>query len=525
MPGVPDGSKFASKLLHFAHLFPFFDAAPDAIIVVDEDGVILLANHQTEEVFGYPREELLGEKVEVLVPEDLRAAHVGHREGYVEDAKRRPMGLNLELSGQRKDGSEFPVEISLSPLQAGESTLTVAAIRDRTERKQAEQRFQDLLEAAPDAIILADRGGSIQLVNREAERMFGWERDDLLGEPVEVLIPQRFHDDHVGHREGYMEDPSSRPMGMGLELYGVRQDGSEFPVEISLSPLATEDGDLVMAAVRDMTEREEARRELQRYAKRLERSNQDWEQFAHVVSHDLQEPIRMVRSYAQLLEDRYGDAFDEDGEEFLGYLTEGAERMHRVIQGLLQYSRVDTRASAPEVVDPREALTDALSDLAITLDETDANVEVEEMPPVVVDRSQLTQVFQNLVSNAVKFRRDDVPPEVRVGGDLEGEVVHVRVADNGIGIEEHQRERIFTIFQRLHGRGAYQGEGVGLSVCKKIVERHDGRIWVESAVGKGSTFHFTLPSAEAGEARSPVHEAHDGGDEPQRQGHDHHHGP
>lgn len=234
------------------------DSAPDAMVIMAEGGTIELVNLQTERLFGYDRGELLGKPIELLIPERFRAAHVGHRSGFVQAPKIRPMGSGLELFGRRKDGSEFPIEISLSPLQTPSGKLVSSAIRDVSERKRAEQKFRSLLEAAPDAIVIVELSGRIVLVNARTESVFGYPRDELLGQFVDMLVPKRLRGQHRVHREGYGHSPKVRNMGAGLDLYGLRKDGSEFPVEISLSPLETEDGTWVSTAIRDITERRQA---------------------------------------------------------------------------------------------------------------------------------------------------------------------------------------------------------------------------------------------------------------------------
>ncbi|WP_436840381.1 PAS domain S-box protein [Streptomyces flavofungini] len=238
------------------------EAAPDAMVIVDDGGMIRLVNAQTETLFGYPRNELLGRPVEILVPRRFRDQHPGHRLGYSGNQQVRPMGANLELYGLRRDGAEFPVEISLSPLQTPDGLLISAAVRDVSERKAADARFRALLEAAPDAIVIVDDAGIIQLVNAQTEALFGYRREELLERPVEILVPQRFHHHHPSHRHGYVSNRRVRPMGAGLDLYGLRKDGAEFPVEISLSPLETPDGTLVSAAIRDVSERKAAEAQL-----------------------------------------------------------------------------------------------------------------------------------------------------------------------------------------------------------------------------------------------------------------------
>ena len=250
------------------------EAAPDAMVIVDGTGTIQLVNAQTESMFGYAREELLGRNVEVLVPERFRGQHPAHRHGYAANGQVRPMGAGLDLYGLRRDGREFPVEISLSPLETSDGLLVSAAVRDVSDRKAAEARFRALLEAAPDAMVIVDGAGTIQLVNAQTESMFGYAREELLGRNVEVLVPERFRGQHSLHRDGYTANGQVRPMGAGLDLYGLRRDGREFPVEISLSPLETSDGLLVSAAVRDVSDRKAAEQRINELAVIVE-SSQD----------------------------------------------------------------------------------------------------------------------------------------------------------------------------------------------------------------------------------------------------------
>ena len=357
----------------------------------------------------------------------------------------------------------------------------------------ADTKFRALLESAPDSIVIVDRRGRIAIVNQQVEQMFGYRRDELVGQPIEILIPDRFREQHVGDRSRYVAHPRTRPMGAGLQLFARRKDGTEFPVEIRLSPLEEPDGMLVTSIVRDVSDRKRAEEQLRQAAAELESSNAELEQFAYVASHDLQEPLRMVASYTQLLARRYQGKLDEDADEFIGFAVDGATRMQALINDLLAYSRVGTRGRPFEATKTVDIVDRVTADLDVAIKEAGATITRGPLPIVMGDAVQLGQLFQNLISNAIKFRGER-PPVVRINAEREGSAWRFSVQDNGIGIEPEYAERIFVIFQRLHSRAEYPGTGIGLAICKKIVERHGGHIWVESPPGEGTTFHFTIPS-------------------------------
>jgi len=467
------------------------ESAPDAMVIIDDAGVIRLANAQAQTMFGYQREDLVGKRVEILIPEHLRGQHAAHRAGYFAAPKLRGMGAGLELSGRRNDGSEFPIEISLSPLHTEDGTWATAAVRDISERKRAEEQFRALLETAPDAMVIIDRDGRIVLVNAQTERLFGYPRERMIGQPVEMLIPQRLRPRHAEHRGDYFTSPKVREMGAGLELCGVRANGEEFAIEISLSPMETGGERLATAAVRDISDRKAVERKLARYAEDLARSNRDLEQFAYVASHDLQAPLRNVIGFSQLLRRRYDSQFDQDGREFLEYVETSARHMQSLINGLLAFSRVGTQGADFVEVDAEAVLTEVKRNLSAVIDERDARITNDPLPRVRASKLEFHQLLQNLIVNGLKFQPGP-SPRVHIDAAMEKEGWHCRVRDWGIGIGAEHRERIFQIFQRLHPPEAYEGTGIGLAVCQKIVQRHGGRIWVESSPGNGATFHFTL---------------------------------
>ena len=284
-------------------------------------------------------------------------------------------------------------------------------------------------------------------------------------------------------------------MGKGRDLHIVRKDGTELPVEIGLNSIRASEGMMVLSAIIDISERKRATQALAKRSEELQRSNDDLEQFAYVASHDLQEPLRMVANYTELLSEHLEGTLDEKGEKYIRYAVDGAKRMQQLIKDLLAYSRVDSQGSTPVRVKSENVMRNVLDSLKIAIEESHAEIVYEALPDVFADKVQLTQVLQNLIGNALKFR-GKCPPQVHIGTELRNDKWLFRVEDNGIGIEKQCADQVFQMFKRLHERGRYTGSGIGLAIAKKIVERHGGRIWFDSEPGRGSTFYFTMPAAQ-----------------------------
>jgi PAS domain S-box-containing protein len=364
-------------------------------------------------------------------------------------------------------------------------------VRKQTDRHLAEiaGRKRGLLEAAPDAMVLVNRIGEIVLVNLQAEKQLQYRRDELEGQNLKTIIPEiEQHTLDAVHAGG----AASHDVGAAIELRGRRKDGSHLPIEITLSALASVEGILVAVAIRDITARKRADAELARTLEELNRSNEELGQFAYIASHDLQEPLRMVASYTQLLSRRYKGQLDAEADVFIGFAVDGANRMQRLIQDLLAYSRVGTAQAGLVETSSEEALERAIMNLGGAIEDSGAVVTHDTLPMVMADEGQLVQLFQNLVGNAIKYRRPG-PPLVHIASVKSGKTKWLfSVQDNGLGIEAKYFERIFGMFQRLHGRQEFEGTGIGLAICKKIVARHGSTISVESELGRGSTFRFAL---------------------------------
>ncbi len=476
--------------------YDLFNAAPEGYLVTDRSGTILEANDAAGALLALHTESLTGRNL-------LRFAEEASREEF-----KAPLAMAL-MGGRRQDfelglrtpgGEIVYVSASISPVYGEGSTVQSLRwmLRDITERKRAveslrksEAKYRSLFDDDITADFICDVDGRILDCNPSFVKMFGFAsvEETRASNFLETYI-------HPWERKELLERLQREKRLENVKRFRKRQDGVRIHVVENIVGIFGADGKLVQTKgyIIEDTERLRAEEALKQYAVRLKRSNEDLERFAYVSSHDLQEPLRTIVTFTQLLERRYSGRLDADANEYIGYIVDAGKRMQSLITDLLNYSRVSSQAHAPLPVRPEEVLSQALLSLDGILEETGATVTYDPLPMVEADAQQLAQVFQNLISNAVKYRREDEPPTIHVSGERRNGYVQFSVRDNGIGIEPQYFERIFVIFQRLHGREKYSGTGIGLAVVKRIVERHGGRIWVESEPGKGSTFHFTLPA-------------------------------
>jgi PAS domain S-box-containing protein len=431
-----------------------------------------------------------------MTPEEFR--HLD--ELAIEELQKTGVAAPWEKEYVRKDGSRVPILVGVAMLDDAEGE-SVAFVLDLTEKKRAAEairnlreehaadaKFRALLEAAPDAMVIVDERGQVVLVNAQTESLFGYSRTELLDRPVEILIPARFRDLHPEHRAEYTASPRAPAMGSGLDLRGRRKDGSEFAVEISLSPIQTADGLLISSAIRDVTERN-------RIEAALKNANRELEAFSYSVAHDLRAPLRAMSGFAQVLLEEHANHLDDEGKDCLAEITANAVKMGSLIDALLALARVSRVELKTERIDLAGLLRATASRLAADDPSRTLQVVAPSAVWVDLDANLARTLVENLMENAWKFTRGVSGAKVELGTTRNNGRAAFFVRDNGVGFDMTYASKLFAPFQRLHSSSEFPGTGIGLATVQRILHRHGGSIWAEGAVGRGATFYFALPGA------------------------------
>ena len=486
------------------------NASAEATIISDAQGKIRVANEAARQLFGYGRDELLGESIEVLIPKDMRDRHRGLRDGYHKAPRARPMVSGLEIHARRKDGASFRAEIALNPIETDDGLIVTSTVREIDPVNDSEAYFRNLLESAPDAMIIIDAEGKITIINAQAETMFGYSREDILGQPIEILLPERLKEQHVRHRGEYYGDPKVRPMGAGRDLVARRADGSEFPVEISLSPVTTGGGRFVSSVIRDVTTRKRMEDDIIAARREAERANKANSAFLAAASHDLRQPVQALSLLNGALR---RTVKDERALQMVDSQQHSLTAMTNLLNSLLDISRLDAGAVSPELEDfPIRRLTDRLSD-EFARQAQHNGLDFESVPSdsiVNSDPNLLAEIIQNFVSNAIRYTDEG---GVKLECVEEGDVCHIRVSDTGIGIDGDQLDEIFREFHQCKAPGASkEGFGLGLAIVKRLADLLGLGIDVKSEIGKGSCFSVTIPVVAEAETSRPTEDAELAGD-------------
>lgn len=479
------------------------EAAPDAMMIVDQQGSIELVNTQTETIFGYTREELVGQPIELLIPErfvSLRAAHI---DGYIADPHVRG-GVGLELYARRKDGSQFPVEISLSPIETEEGVLIASAVRDVTEWKRAEEslaRLAAIVESSDDAIITEALDGTITSWNTGAERIFGYSAAEMIGQPVDRLfLPGRENE------EPEILDRLIRGEKVDhFDSVRVTKDGHHVPVSLTISPVKDASGHIIGASkiARDISERKQAEDEIHRLNTELEQRVlertthltsiiKELDAFNYSVSHDLRTPLRAMDGFALAIQEDYADKLGDKGHHYLERIRAASQHMGHLIDDLLRLSRLSRAEMAHKPVDLSSLAREIVAELKEVQPEHQVECIIEEGLIVSGDARLLRAALQNLLGNAWKFTGKQPHPRIELGMTQHNGIQAYFVRDNGAGFDMKYVNKLFRAFQRLHDVTEFEGTGIGLATVQRIIQRHGGEVWAESAVDRGATFYFTL---------------------------------
>jgi len=482
------------------------ESGPDAMVIVNKRGQIQLINAQTEKLFGYSREELIGMRVEILVPQRFQGQHSGHREEYAQSPQPRSMGAGLDLYGRRKDGSEFPVEISSSPLETSEGTLVSSAIRDVTQRKKLaeeflehEMRFRMLIDAVQDyAIVSLDAGGLVTTWNTGAQRLKGYNSEEIIGQHVSRFYSRGDIEEGKPEKKLAEATASGRVEDQG---WRVRKDGSRFWSEGVTTALRGQGGELIgfVKIDKDISSRRASEEQIQKLnAELMQRvdelagANRELESFSYSVSHDLRAPLRHMDGFARILREEYSGAMPVEAIRYLDRILTAATHMGQLVDDLLNLARIGRTELKREKRQIAGLVKQVMAELPAEAQERSIEWRIEPLPEMNCDPGLVKLVFANLLANAVKFTRNQASALIEVGSRVTDGQLTIFVRDNGVGFDPQYADKLFGVFQRLHRQEDFEGTGIGLVTVQRIVRRHGGEIWVKSQVDAGATFFFTL---------------------------------
>ena len=479
----------------------FFELLPDGAIIVNSRGEIVHVNAELERMFGYKRDEIIGKSVDMLVPERIASGHAEDRKRYLSEPRRRPMGTGLELHGRRKDGAEFPVDISLNPIRLGEDMVVIGVVRDYTWRKRGEEavyRLAAIVESSADAIIGKTLDDIIFSWNAGAEKIYGYSSEEVIGKSVSILIPP----DRLDESPEFLERLRRGGRIENYETVCVRKDGKQIHISMTVSPIIDSGGSIIGASTitRDITDRKRAEEEIRRVNEKLEQlyesceaTNKELETFSYSASHDLRTPLVAIGGLARSLLENDSVRLDEKGREFLSAIFKKTDQMRQLIDGLLAFSRSGREALKESHIDMNDLAKNVIEELKLVETGRVLQVNLRSLPPIRGDQMMVRQVLMNLLSNAMKFTRPKPTAMIEIGAKEEDRVTTYYVKDNGVGFDAADASKLFEVFKRLHRPQEFEGTGVGLAIVWRIIQRHGGRVWAEGENGEGATFYFSLP--------------------------------